>query len=180
MNKEAFLNSEIYVGMEVDSMLKAVDVAEYFLNKDDGKLFVNELLHREGRSFYEGNARLNKYLHIAQNLYIAKTGGKLFDDALYAYDNGAVVPAVQENYMILYKKEHNVSFPADICEFLDKVYIALENATLEELIEISHEDVEWAKKHRYYRKEEQRMDSMDHVDEYKKQYADMLKVMERM
>ena len=50
-------------------MLKAIDVAKYFLNKDDGTLFNNKLVERSGRRFYEGNARLNKYLHIAQNQY---------------------------------------------------------------------------------------------------------------
>ena len=77
-------------------MLRDIEVARFFLAKDpDRRLFNKKLVRRNGRDFYEGNARLNKYLHIAQNLYIAKEGEKLFSDDLYAYDNGAVAPNVQ-------------------------------------------------------------------------------------
>ena len=92
-------------------MLKAIDVAKYFLNKDDGTLFNNRLVGRAERKFYEGNARLNKYLHIAQNLYIARYGSKLFEDDLYAYDNGAVVPSVQENYLAIKSRYVGKSHP---------------------------------------------------------------------
>lgn len=54
------------------------------------------------------------------------------------------------------------------------------NATLDELIELSHEDSEWIDKHRHYRKEDQIMDSMSRRDEYAEQYSDMIKVLERM
>lgn len=164
-------------------MLKAIDVAKYFLNKDDGTMFNNRLVERSGSRFYEGNARLNKYLHIAQNLYIAQHGSKLFEDDLYAYDNGAVVPPVRENYLAI--KSHYVGkpIPLDESAFLDKVYQALRNASLEELIDISHEDAEWERKRRrdgFYSKEDQKMDSLEHIDEYRKQYKDMLIILDRM
>ena len=161
-------------------MLKAIDVAKYFLNKDDGTLFNNKLVERSGRKYYEGNARLSKYLHIAQNLYIARHGRKLFEDDLYAYDNGVVIPFVQENYLAI--KSHYVgkSIPSDESAFLDKVYQALQNASLEELIEISHEDSEWERKSGFYKKEDQKMDSLKNVDEYREQYRDMLIILDRM
>ena len=127
-------------------MLKAIDVAKYFLNKDDGTLFNNRLVGRAERKFYEGNARLNKYLHIVQNLYIARYGSKLFEDDLYAYDNGAVVPSVQENYLAIKSRYVGKTLPPNERDFLDKVYQALYGASLEELIEISHEDGEWERK----------------------------------
>ena len=99
-------------------MLKAIDVAKYFLNKDDGTLFNNKLVERSGRRFYEGNARLNKYLHIAQNLYIAQHGRKLFEDDLYAYDNGVVIPSVQENYLAIKSRYVGKSIPSDESAFL--------------------------------------------------------------
>ena len=49
-----------------------------------------------------------------------------------------------------------------------------------ELIELSHEDSEWIDKHNYYQKNDQKMDSMARKEEYAKQYADMVKVLERM
>ncbi len=161
-------------------MLKAIDVAKYFLNKDDGTLFNNRLVGRAERKFYEGNARLNKYLHIAQNLYIARYGSKLFEDDLYAYDNGAVVPSVQENYLAIKSRYVGKTLPTNERDFLDKVYQALHSASLEELIEISHEDGEWERKSGFYKKEDQRMDSLKNVDEYREQYKDMLIILDRM
>ena len=161
-------------------MLKAVDVAKYFLNKDDGTLFNDKLVERSGRKFYEGNARLNKYLHIAQNLYIAQHGNKLFEDDLYAYDNGVVIPSVQENYLAIKSRYVGKPIPSEGRTFLDKVYQALRYASLEELIEISHEDSEWKRKSTFYKKEDQKMDSLKNVDEYREQYRDMLIILDRM
>lgn len=162
-------------------MLRAVDVARYFINKDkDGLLFNKELVHMNGRDFYSGNAKLNKFLHLAQNIYIAKTGEKLFDDDLYAYDNGAVAPSVQENYAILLKRRAAVSMPQETTQFLDKVFRVLRNASLEELIDLSHEDSEWLARHSYFAKAEQRMNSLSRADEYRIQYKDILKVMDRL
>lgn len=164
-----------------DYMLKGIDVARYFLSKDpDRKLFNKELETKNGRTFYEGNARLNKYLHMAQNIYIAKTGSKLFDDDLYAYDNGAVLPRVQENYSVLYGRHTEPELPDGAKEYLDKIYAVFEGATLDELIELSHEDDEWVAKSGYYQKSAQRMDSLSRADEYREQYADIIKVMDRM
>ena len=87
---------------------------------------------------------------------------------------------MQENYSILYSKSDNVSFPEHIEAFLNCIYKLLESASLDELIQLSHEDTEWINKHSYYQKSEQRMDSMAHVEEYKKQYGDVLQVMARM
>ena len=117
-------------------MLKALNVARYFLFLDtDGEMFSGNLVSRNGKTFYEGNARLNKYLHIAQNLYIAKTGCKLFAEDLYAFDNGAVVPSVREKYVLLCRTtKYMPDIPADCAEFLRKVYKVLQNATIDELI----------------------------------------------
>lgn len=161
--------------------MKAMEVAVYFLRKDtDGTVFDNELIERNGRRFYRGNARLNKYLHMAQNLWIARTGEKLFDDDLYAYDNGAVATEVQENYAVLKRARVGAEMPDDVAAFLDKIYAAFANADIDELIELSHEDSAWVDKHNGYTKGEQRMDSLAHAGEYREQYRDMLKVLDRM
>lgn len=60
------------------------------------------------------------------------------------------------------------------------VFELLENASLDELIELSHEDTEWEDKHSNSSKERQRMDSLAHAEEYREQYSDVLRVMERM
>lgn len=162
-------------------MQNAVDIAKYFLSKDTAHTMFNKTLRAANdRTFYEGNARLNKYLHMAQNLYIAKTGEKLFEDDLYAYDNGAVALKVQENYAILLSKNEIPNLPKDITYFLDKIYKLLENASLDELIELSHEDSEWEAKHHFYYIADQRMNSLQHSEEYQEQYRDVLRVMENL
>ena len=163
-------------------MLKVRDVAMYLINKDSsGSIFNKSLIERNGRTFYEGNARLNKLLHLAQNIYIAKEGKKLFDADFYAYDNGAVVIDVQENYSVLLNRKYvpqNIDYSSQL--FLDKIYTIFKNASLDELIELSHEDDEWISKQKYYKKSDQKMDSMANVDVYKEQYHDILTVMENM
>lgn len=165
-------------------MLKAIDVACFFINMDkDQKLFTKNLVEKNGRKFWDGNARLNKFLHLAQNLYIAKNSEPLFDDTFFAYDNGAVIPNIQENYSVLLercKKYVDSDITGDKEEFLKRFFIVFKNATLDELIALSHEDEAWSEKASFYKKEDQKMDSISKVDEYKKQYSDVIKVMYRM
>lgn len=163
-------------------MVRGIDAAIYFLSLDkEHKLFDKQLRVQNGRKFYEGNARLNKYLHMAQNIYIAKYGEPLMDSVFYAYDNGAVDPNVQEKYSVLLERRNQPVVIADQEKsFLESIYKAFYSASLDELIELSHEDSEWIEKHRHYRKEDQKMDSMSHKEEYARQYADMIKVLERM
>lgn len=162
-------------------MVNVKDVAMYFLNKDaDGNLFTKELSEINGRIFYTGNARLNKLLHMAQNIYIAKTGKKLFDADFYAYDNGAVAIEVQENYAVLLARKYTPVIPDEDAKFLDKIFTIFKNASIEEMIKLSHEDDEWKRKQGFYDKAEQKMDSLANVEAYKRQYADILMIMERM
>lgn len=163
-------------------MIRGIDAALYILGLDKKhELFNKNLRTQNGRKFYEGNARLNKYMHLAQNIYIAKYGKPLMDSVFYAYDNGAVDPKVQENYSILLeRKDKNVVMEENERKFLDAIYKAFRNATLDELIELSHEDSEWIDKHKYYLKDDQKMDSMARKGEYAEQYADMVKILERM
>jgi len=53
------------------------------------------------------------------------------DAEFYAYDNGAVILSIQENYPILLKKRDNyisLSFANVQRSFFDKFYIAFEHA----------------------------------------------------
>lgn len=124
-------------------MLSAKVVAEYFISKDKNrKLFNQKVVSYNDRTFYEGNLRLNKYLFLAQVVHLAKYNKKLFKDDFCAYDNGPVVKEIMISYSRL-KSLNDSSIPNDKKEFLDKIYFSLENATYEELIEITHEDPEW-------------------------------------
>ncbi len=163
-------------------MLHALDIANYFLKKDVSKKYFNKnLINKNDRQFYEGNVRLNKYLHLSQNIFIAKTGNKLFEDDLYASDDGAIVPDISNRYLCLVSKpDSNIIFSEDINVFLDKIYIVLKNASVDELINLSCEDPEWKDKQRFLKKTEQRMNSISYADEYKNQYKDIIKVMGRL
>lgn len=140
-------------------------VAKYFISIDDGTFNNNS------------STRLNIYLHMAQNLYIAKTGEKLFKERLYAADNGAENPCVRQSYhKWKSNKQQNFNIPSETKIFLNNVYNILKNADMKDLIQISKEDREWQEKHCSHGK----MDSLRHASEYKTQYADAVKYMEKM
>ncbi len=164
-------------------MAKAREIATYFMQLDkEGSFSSKKLIESNGRSFYEGRARMNKYLHLAQNIYYAKTSELLFDEPLYAFDNGGVVEDVRENYDILLKNKdsYDVTLEEGVKNFLKKIFIVLKNADIYKLMELSHEDPEWIAKHKYYSKADQIMDTAGRLDEYKEQYADIIKLMEGM
>lgn len=125
-------------------MVRGMDAALYILSLDKKhELFNKNLRTQNGKTFYEGNIRLNQYMHLAQNIYLAKYGEPLMDSVFYAYDNGVVDPDVQENYLVLLeRKDKNVVMEENGKRFLDAVCKAFRNATLDELIELSHEDQE--------------------------------------
>ena len=164
-------------------MAKVNDIATFLMQLDvDGAFASTKLIDSNGRKFYEGRARLNKYLHLAQNIYYAKTSKLLFDEPLYAFDNGGVVEAVRENYEMLLKNKdtRSVSLPEDIKEFLKKIFEVLRNADIYKLMELSHEDPEWIAKHSFYSKQDQIMDTKSRLEEYKEQYADIIQLMDGM
>lgn len=125
--------------------MKALTAAKYFISKDSNRLlFNNNVIELNGRKFYEGNARLNKYLFLAQVVYLAKNGVCLFDDVFLAFDNGPIIEEIMQSYPRLdVTNIENIS--KEISKYLDKIFVALENATIDELIEITHEDPEWKK-----------------------------------
>lgn len=163
-------------------MLNVNDVAMYLMNKDTEERLFNkkDLTKMNGRTFYTGNAIINKLLHLAQNIYIAKTGKKLFDTDFYAYDNGAVAIEVQEQYSVLLAKKYDPGISGEPAKFLDNIFEIFKNASVDELIELSHEDDEWRKKQGFYKKADQKMDSLANAEMYREQYSDILMVMEHM
>ena len=164
-------------------MAKAKEIAIYLMQLDkEGKFESKNLVEANGRKFYEGRARLNKYLHLAQNIFYAKTSRLLFDEPLYAYDNGGVVEDIRENFdmLIKIKDTKETSLDEDTKIFLKKIFIVLQNADIYKLMDLSHEDPEWIAKHGFYNKQDQVMDTVSRLDEYKEQYADIIQLMDDM
>lgn len=162
--------------------MTARDLANYFLSLDPDRQYFNQkLINRNGSTFYEGNARLNKYMHLAQNIYIAMTGNLLIDSPFYAYNNGAVIPDIQRDYRVLLNSRNEYSgISSEQMLLLRKIFEALKNADIDEIIEIDHEDKAWIDKHNGETMAEQKMDSLQYKEIYEKQYADMIKVLNRM
>lgn len=159
-----------------DKMHNAKDVAIYFLNKDNKKkLFKDNLVTKNGHKFYEGNARINKYLFLSQVVYLAKYGQKLINDDFKAYLNGPVIPCIMHNYQkILKEKEYNL--PLEVQEFLDKIYFALEDANIDELIDITHEDPEWIRlKEKTYNRPTMNLEK--NIKEYQKRYKGLIEAL---
>lgn len=160
-------------------MITAREVARYFVSKDDEqKLFTTNLVNLNGRECYEGNVRLNKYLYFAQTVYIAKFDKVLFLDDFLAFDNGPVIKEIMNSYAsIRGSKNMKINLPDEVKEFLDKIYKSLENATCEELVQISHEDSAW-KELSPNTYNAPVMDLMKYKEKFKKQYRGIIKVME--
>ena len=160
-------------------MENAENIAKYVLSLDENnEIFINKLIKLNCRDCYEGNVRLNKYLHIMQMVYFAMTDKKLFNDDMYAYDNGVIVDSVMSNYRYLVsnKKTYNIN-DSSIKEYIKKMFSILKYAPLEELINISHQDEEWLKKHNYYKKQDQLIDVDSQKENYKLMCADFIEML---
>ena len=108
-------------------------------------------------------------------VYFAMTDKKLFDEEMYAFDNGVVVNSVMNNYVYLKstKKSYNIS-DENVKKYIEKMFNILKYAPLEDLIEISHQDEEWRKKHNFYQKKDQLIDVDSQKENYKIMCADFI------
>ncbi len=160
-------------------MEKVENIAKYILYLDtNNDIFINKLINLQGRDCYEGNVRLNKYLHIMQMVYLAMTNKKLFDEAMYAFDNGVVVNSVMNNYAYLKSNKDSYKISdLDVKTYIEKMFNILKYAPLEDLIEISHQDEEWKKKHNFYQKKDQLIDVDSQKENYKIMCADFIEVL---
>lgn len=154
--------------------MNAEVIAKYYLSKDpDRILFNNNVVVKNNRKFYEGNARLNKYLFLSQVVYLAKYETRLISDDFVAYDNGPVIKNILDEYSKISSRKEVVDIPEDVKVFLDKIYESLENASYEELIEITHEDPEWIRlsKDTF---NAPIMNLEENIEEYKRRYKGLI------
>lgn len=158
--------------------LTAKQVASYFLSKDkDRKLFTLKVIKINDVKSYEGNVRINKYLFLAQVVYLAKYGKKLFNDEIVAYTNGPVIISIMNSFNDLYNdKDIQLNIDNKTKDFLDKIYISLENASSLELVDITHDDPEWKKlSENTYSQEVMNLDK--HIDYYKETYQGLIEAL---
>lgn len=160
-------------------MEKVENIAKYILSLDkNNDIFINNLITLQGRNCYEGNVRLNKYLHIMQMVYFAMTDEKLFDEDMYAFDNGVVVNYVMNNYAYLKSTKDSYDITdSNVKSYIEKMFNILKYAPLKDLIEISHQDEEWQKKHNFYQKKDQLVDIDSQKENYKIMCADFIEIL---
>lgn len=165
--------------MEVIIMENVKELAKFILSLDtEDKVFHYEPITLNGKETLAGKVRLNKYLHIMQMMYISLYDKKLFNENMYAYDNGAVIDEILNSYGELRKNKNHYSLSDEktVKPFIKKMYKLLKPAPLDVLVEISHQDEEWIKKHSYYSKSDQLMNVDSQKENYKELCADFIKL----
>ncbi|AJD49747.1 phage-associated protein [Isoalcanivorax pacificus W11-5] len=123
------------------SNISAVDVAKYFLVRDD----------REDAETGISNLKLQKLLYYAQGFHLAIFDKPLFSQNIEAWAHGPVVPSVYHDY-----KQHGKSaipapedfspeesFTDEQLEFLNEVYEVFGQFSAWKLRNMTHEEAPW-------------------------------------
>lgn len=66
----------------------ALDFAKHFINQE----------YDHPRNTFDGNMKLQKMLYFSQLIHLATKGEKLFEDNMYAFENGTVIESVRQRY----------------------------------------------------------------------------------
>ncbi|MDO8684912.1 MAG: DUF4065 domain-containing protein [Armatimonadota bacterium] len=120
-------------------MLKAKDVAEYFLAAVDDNA-------GEGIT----NLKLQKLVYYAQGVYLAAYGELLFSEPIEAWAHGPVVPSLYHDYKkygtraIPRPTQLDLSrFSAEVQQVLDEVYNVFGQFSAWKLRNMTHEESPW-------------------------------------
>lgn len=127
---------------------------------------------------YEKNVELNARLHFLQNVHVALTGKKLFEEDLYAFETAAVVPEVQAVYLSLAEDFSKVE-PSEKA-FVDNAMEALENIDTRTVIELSREDSEWENRRCLKNLEDRKMHSVENDALYRKKYRKYIQYINKL
>ncbi|WP_049042748.1 Panacea domain-containing protein [Clostridium sporogenes] len=148
-------------------MSKAIEIAKWFINNNDG--FSNS---------FEGNMKLNKLLYFSQLISLVKNDKPLFNDDLYAFKNGVVIESVRKEYYCNYsqlKKDAKLfkeSFTEEEKEILKIGSEIFGNVDADELSQLTHEHACWndyynkSKNDNWYMKEESKIPVEDILTNY--------------
>ena len=151
-------------------MLNEVDVSKYLISLDTKREYFNKKMNDNEIPFCEGNVRLNNIMHLAQNVYIGRTGNQLIDADIYAYDKGSMFPNVYEQYETMLESDDlSCNIDDETKTFLSRVFWMLKNAPIERLIEIDKQEPAW-REHRFSFKQRQKTDPMKFAEDYKWRY----------
>lgn len=119
-------------------MCKAIEVAGWFINNN-----VNFSCSKDG------NLKLNKLLYFAQMISLVKQGKILFDEDIYAFENGVVVEEIRceykNNYYGFIDKAKSIKreFTYEEDDILKITKLLFEDASAKELSDLTHEHNCW-------------------------------------
>ncbi|WP_261133052.1 hypothetical protein, partial [Bacillus sp. Marseille-Q3570] len=68
--------------------VKALDLAKWFIKHDFDK----------PKNTIEGNSKLQNLIYFSQLIHLAKNGDTLFNDKIYASENGSVIEPINKQY----------------------------------------------------------------------------------
>jgi uncharacterized phage-associated protein len=118
----------------------AFDIANYFIFKADSEQ--NEEEHE-----FLSNLKLQKLVYYAQGLHLAEYGTPLFDDEIYAWQYGPVIPKLYHEYK-QYGAGHipadsgfdSLSIDEETRAFLDIIYDFFGQYSAIRLMQLAHSD----------------------------------------
>ncbi|WP_291566997.1 MULTISPECIES: Panacea domain-containing protein [unclassified Clostridium] len=153
-------------------MYKAIDIAKSFIKDEVVGLDNN----------YAGNMKINKLLYFAQVVNLVLEDEPLFDDCMFAFENGVVVENVRKEYRDNYRdlvkgaKELVMEFPANVQQTLEITKEIFGSISSRELSDLTHQSEIWKRYydesiqsggHYFYNTEKSRIDITKFYDEFK-------------
>lgn len=125
-------------------MKNAIEFAKALMNKGIDDRYTNTK---------DGNLVINKMLYFAQLISLAKYEKKLFDNHIFAFENGSVVEDVRQKYKNNYndlKTESNLldlnTFSVEEKDVIEETINLFSDFSAEELSEITHGHTTWIEK----------------------------------
>ena len=119
-------------------MLTCFDVAKYFLS-----------LNNEAEGDLISNLKLQKLVYYAQGFHLALHDKPLFEEDIYAWTHGPVVPELYHEYKeygsghVPCPEEFDFSILEDAREFLDEIYDTFGQFSAWKLRNMTHEEPPW-------------------------------------
>ncbi|WP_221568998.1 Panacea domain-containing protein [Alkalihalobacillus sp. TS-13] len=119
--------------------VKALDLAKWFIKHDFDK----------PKDTIEGNSKLQNLIYFSQLIHLAKNGDTLFNDKIYASENGSVIEAISKQYydkdFISEASVYNGEFPEEIIETLLITIEIFGGLSATELLDINYQQNSWIK-----------------------------------
>ena len=126
-------------------MIKAIEVASWFYNKGIS-----------ATNTKSDNMKYNKLLSFSQLIYFIENNEKLFNEEMYAFENGLVIKEFMDDYRLEnfsvieeMKNKKDIMFTKSQLEVLNAVYDIFGGLSSKELSELSHKLRMWKE---YYNK----------------------------